>query len=93
MSAGDAAAGPADGRRRPQVAAPDPGDQQAALDALQSGWGGAYAIECYAGVAPEEWVAFRRDDGTRLASPLAEGLRKLIQDDYAGRPVPRDVAP
>ena len=68
-------------------------DQQAALAALEWDWGSAYLIEFYGGVDPEEWVALRRDNEERLSAPAAEGLRKLVEDDYRAMPVPRSVAP
>jgi hypothetical protein len=70
------------------------GHDEQALEMLDCGWGTAYQIEHYSGVDPEEWVAIRLDgQGSPLRAPAADGLRKLIEADYAANPVSRDVCP
>ena len=94
-AAGDGAAGGQEAQ--PAVCATDRATlehaDQPALVALEWDWDSAYLIEHYSDVDPEEWVALRRDTGERLSAPTADGLRKLIEDDYRAAPVPRDVAP
>lgn len=60
-----------------------------ALEALRFGWGEAYEI-----VADDAscWWARRRDGkGGRIEAPTPGDLRRLIVDDYAFMPVPRDL--
>ena len=62
-------------------------------DLLQSGeladlrwhWGPAYVITAPCGMFRAE----RRDDGAAISCVTAAGLRMLIRDDYAARPIPR----
>ncbi|MGH3419086.1 MAG: hypothetical protein ACRDOD_05740 [Streptosporangiaceae bacterium] len=72
------------GRTASQVAG-----ESDALDELKFHWGSAYEIAVDGGT----WTARRRDGraGT-LADPLPEGLRLLIQADYAVMPVPRSTS-
>jgi hypothetical protein len=57
------------------------------LEELEFHWGSAYHLAIIDGVC----TAWRKDGrGGKLADPLPEGLRLLIQADYAAMPVPRD---
>lgn len=47
-------------------------------------WGPAYKITVWSGI----YRAERRDDGAAISCATAAGLRVLIRDDYATRPVP-----
>jgi hypothetical protein len=62
---------------------------KSALDALRWDWGDAYEI----GLDDEHgWHAKRRDGlGGLLTAPGSDELYKAIADDYAFRPVPRDL--
>ena len=60
-----------------------------ALADLQWNWRGAYLITGMSG----HWLAQRRDDGQTLSASGPEELRELMIEDYAARPVPRDIAP
>jgi hypothetical protein len=60
-----------------------------ALEDLQWHWGSAYLITGAAG----HWIAQRRDDGRTLTASSPDGLRDLMIEDYAERPVSRDNAP
>ncbi len=63
-------------------------DSTDALDDLRFHWGSAYDIDLDDGM----WTAWRKDGrGGKLADPLPEGLRLLIQADYEAMPVPRDL--
>jgi hypothetical protein len=59
------------------------------LQDLQFHWGDAYLITA----AGEHWIAQRRDDGRMLAASGPDALRDLIIEDYAERPVSREVSP
>lgn len=58
------------------------------LAELQWDWGEPYLIAGAAG----HWVAQCRDDKRTLAASTPDGLRELIREDYAERPVPREAA-
>ena len=64
-----------------------PADKEA-LAELEFHWGSAYRI------SRDEngtWGAARRDRlGRQFTAPDAEGLGKMIRDDYAANPVPRN---
>ena len=57
----------------------------AELADLRWHWGEAYVITTPHGLFRAE----RRDDGAAISCVTAAGLRVLIRDDYAARPVPR----
>jgi len=57
----------------------------AELADLRWHWGDAYVITARYGMFRAE----RRDDGAAISCATAAGLRALIRDDYAARPVPR----
>lgn len=60
-----------------------------ALEALDFGWGEAYEIKV---AGDGEWRARRRDGkGGCLEAATPDGLRQMIADDYAMRPVPRST--
>ena len=59
------------------------------LQDLQFNWGDAYLITGAAG----HWIAQRRDSGQTLTASSPDALRDLIIEDYAERPVSREVAP
>jgi hypothetical protein len=60
-----------------------------ALDALRFGWGEAYE---FAADDASRWWARRRDGrGGRIEAPTPDGLCRMIVDDYAFMPVPRDL--
>jgi hypothetical protein len=56
----------------------------AELADLRWHWGAAYVITVPYGMFRAE----RRDDGAGISCTTAGGLRVLIRDDYAARPVP-----
>jgi hypothetical protein len=60
------------------------------LEELRYHWGGAYVITC---PAPDLWLAQRRDNRATLRAGSAGELRDMIEDDYATKPVPREIAP
>ena len=60
-----------------------------ALTDLQWNWGGAYLITGM----NKHWLAQRRDNGRTLKASGPEGLRELMIEDYAARPVSREAAP
>ena len=60
-----------------------------ALADLQWNWGSAYLITGMSG----HWLAQRRDDGRTLSASGPDGLRELMIEDYAARPVSREAAP
>jgi hypothetical protein len=62
-------------------------DVEAALDDLKWHWGDAYEITEALGV----WRAVRRDNQVSLIARGPDELHNLIKDDYAARPVPRDL--
>ena len=55
------------------------------LDLLRWHWSSGYSIT----LDNDGWRAERRDDGTVLAEDTAERLLRLIREDFAARPVPR----
>ena len=58
------------------------------LEYLEHNWGSAYLIGRQGG----QFTAVRRDgNGDTLTDPERDGLRRKIAEDYAGRPVPRDL--
>jgi hypothetical protein len=58
-----------------------------ALEALRFGWGDAYEISCDGG-----WQARRRDGlGDDITAPDPDALWAAICEDYALKPVPRDL--
>lgn len=61
-------------------------DWDAELDELRWHWGSAYMVYR---VAPDHWIALRKDnyDCLRAASP--ELLNGMMRSDYHARPVPR----
>ena len=59
------------------------------LTDLQYHWGGAYLITGMSG----HRLAQRRDDGQTLSASGPDGLRELMAEDHAARPVPREAAP
>ena len=60
-----------------------------ALAELQWNWGEAYLITGAAG----HWLAQRKDNGQTLTASGPEQLRTLMIEDYAARPVSREVTP
>ncbi len=60
-----------------------------ALADLQWNWGGAYLITGM----NKHWLAQRRDNGRTLKASGPDGLRELMIEDYAARPVSRETAP
>jgi len=60
----------------------------AALDDLRYHWGEAYLIDCLSG----RWVVQRRDSHATMSAKSTDGLLGLIRDDYAARPVSRQIA-
>jgi hypothetical protein len=52
---------------------------------LRLHWGDAYLITRVYGM----FRAKRRDDGAACVSPTAEGLRRMIRENYVARPVTR----
>ncbi len=59
------------------------------LQDLQFHWGDAYLITG----AGEHWLGQRPDNGRTLTASGPEELRELIIEDYAERPVSREVSP
>lgn len=55
------------------------------LELLRWHWSSGYAIA----LDNNGWRAERRDDGTVLTEDTAERLLRLIREDFAARPVPR----
>ena len=69
-------------------AASQPAREADTLDELRFHWGTAYDVDLIDGI----WTARRKDGrSSKLADPLPEGLRLLIQADYVAMPVPRDL--
>ena len=58
------------------------------LEDLEYHWGSAYLIDSEDG----QYTAERRDgQGGTLTAADCDGLARLIAEDYAARPVPRDL--
>jgi hypothetical protein len=92
MSRERAAHPPGDRLARVPPARPVPHPEQTELlgerhqmELLRWHWSSGYAITLDNNV----WRAQRRDDGTVLAEDTAERLLRLIREDFAARPVPR----
>jgi len=92
MSVEFAAYRPGDPLARGPLARPGPQQEQIdrlgerhQLELLRWHWDSGYAItlDC------DGWRAERRDDGTILTESTAERLVRLIREDFAARPVPR----
>lgn len=64
-------------------------DQDEQLGELVFHWGQAYLIAVIGG----RWVAQRRDSRESFSAATADGLLKLIREDYKNRPVPRSGPP
>jgi hypothetical protein len=65
-----------------------PPDITGDLEYLEHHWGSAYLI----GNAGGQYTAERRDgQGATLTAADRDGLAKLIAEDYAASPVPRDL--
>jgi hypothetical protein len=60
------------------------------LAALRWHWGSAYVVERS---RRSRWTAQRRDTREVLRASSADELLDLIRDDYADRPVSRDLWP
>lgn len=92
MSLEFAAYRPGDPLARGPLARPAPQQEQIdrlgerhQLELLRWHWDSGYAIT----LDHDGWRAERRDDGTILTENTAERLVRLIREDFAARPVPR----
>src|ERR1700760_4666807 len=75
------------GTRRTAVSGGPP-DITGDLEYLENHWGPAYLI----GSEGSPYIAERRDgQGATLTAADRDGLAKLIAEDYAASPVPRDL--